>query len=355
MKALGDQYFAKAAFNSELYEESHRMASQAFTTALSLSEGGEAASLERKLEEIEIAFIHRTGAFEETSVHARALLAEPSPCVLLGIDLAADFLERTKKTRQAKDLRGLDSYLQRDHLGPIQWKAVKQILRDIRALCTYVHERYINGRQDLLQPSLHRDSELLLLACLKKAGLISSEVQTIEGIVFLNRDFSTQQLQKLLGSLIEELTAGVFLESLLLHGRPPCRYALLVSGSLARDEPSLCSDLDLVLLIEEDSFETRRYFSRVGEFFQLRIFHLGESEWKLEDLSYLRSRFGIDIGGLNLSKMTTTVAAVNLPQRIEGQILDIQAGYGIEALFNGLRHVRLLQGDSELLERYWED
>jgi len=50
------------------------------------------------------------------------------------------------------------------------------------------------------------------------------------------------------------------LECIEVLGDPPCRYAYIALGSLAREEATPYSDLESAILIEEDAVSNKEYW-----------------------------------------------------------------------------------------------
>ena len=64
-------------------------------------------------------------------------------------------------------------------------------------------------------------------------------------------------------------------------GEPPCAYAFIGLGSLARNEMSPYSDLEFALLIQENSLENLTYFRNLIRWLEIQVIHLGETEIKI--------------------------------------------------------------------------
>lgn len=80
----------------------------------------------------------------------------------------------------------------------------------------------------------------------------------------------------------KELTAHLFREALALCSKsPPCDYALLGLGSMARDETCPHSDLECALLLGNDLPEAYAFFTRATRLFRLLIIALGETPFSV--------------------------------------------------------------------------
>ena len=100
------------------------------------------------------------------------------------------------------------------------------------------------------------------------------------------RDIARQQLEEgvpareISRQLSESLTNFVqdlYSESIAKQSPPPCRYSLLLLGSLARLEAAPYPDMDNILILEEKTPETIEYFWKVHQDVGDTIYRLGES------------------------------------------------------------------------------
>ena len=86
----------------------------------------------------------------------------------------------------------------------------------------------------------------------------------------------------------------------MLIGTPPCQYAFLGLGSLARQEMSPYSDLEYVLLIEKSTPEILSYFKKLVRWLEIQTIHLGETQIKIlgnGQISPIDRGFSYDDGG----------------------------------------------------------
>lgn len=78
-----------------------------------------------------------------------------------------------------------------------------------------------------------------------------------------------EQLKTFIRTLIQEC-----IDSL---GSPPCEYALIALGSLAREEATPYSDLEFAILIAEEQETYKQYFCNLTRLLQLKVLNLGET------------------------------------------------------------------------------
>ncbi|WP_213155546.1 tetratricopeptide repeat protein [Neochlamydia sp. AcF65] len=91
---------------------------------------------------------------------------------------------------------------------------------------------------------------------------------------------SSEQVRELHGEIAQQIK--VFFKRLAMQafdilGPPPCEYAMIGFGSLAREEITPYSDLEFGILIQEDTAENRKYFKGLTFLIHLRVINLGET------------------------------------------------------------------------------
>ena len=99
---------------------------------------------------------------------------------------------------------------------------------------------------------------------------ISAETLRYEAVYSLST-YVSKQLQGFVNQLL--------LECFAYCGEPPCMYAFLGLGSIAREEITPYSDLEFAILIEnrKDSPDTRKYFRDLTDLLHIKILNLGET------------------------------------------------------------------------------
>lgn len=98
------------------------------------------------------------------------------------------------------------------------------------------------------------------------------------------------------GSIVEKL----FTDATKIFGPPPCKFAFLALGSLARKEMNPYSDLEFAILLENPTEENIKYFTKVVEWLELQVINLGETSILCLDnrnTSPIKSGFSFDSGG----------------------------------------------------------
>ncbi len=89
----------------------------------------------------------------------------------------------------------------------------------------------------------------------------------------------TQALFAKIAQDMKSLVAQLFQQCLDVYGPPPCQFAMITLGSLARHEATPWSDLEFAFLIEEekDSPEVIEYFVNITYLMHLKVINLGET------------------------------------------------------------------------------
>lgn len=137
-----------------------------------------------------------------------------------------------------------------------------------------------------------------------------------------------------------------------LLGTPPCDFALLNLGSLAREEMSPFSDLEFAILIPPKSkSETLDYFRKLTKWLELKVINLGETEIKILEggrKSPVAAGFAFDSGGNTplgkeeLIKTPDQMAQFQHPRFYDEDLI----------LSNTLRTAGLIMGSKSLFVEY---
>ena len=100
-----------------------------------------------------------------------------------------------------------------------------------------------------------------------------------------------QDLYKRVGEKMKKLFSNMLDDCSLLLGRPPCHFAAIALGSLARMEATPYSDLEWALLIERKDERCKVYFRNLTQLMHLMVINFGETILPSMDIRCLRSWF----------------------------------------------------------------
>lgn len=174
------------------------------------------------------------------------------------------------------------------------------------------------------------------------------------------QNFLTEGYKSLLCRLIEEAID-------LFGKRPPCRYAVIGLGSMARVEMCPYSDIEFAFLIEENSEEYLFYFRQLSKLITLMMINIGETRCEL--VRYKRkgeverpatsltiTGYSMDIGGLCPSGKEGVYELIGTPEALSYfQTEEWNKEHDCEIiLVNAMASVCLLTGDARLVEEYGE-
>ncbi|MBS4170934.1 tetratricopeptide repeat protein [Neochlamydia sp. AcF95] len=105
--------------------------------------------------------------------------------------------------------------------------------------------------------------------------------EEIEGMIqSLPETPSFLKVKDLYGKIAQDIKAFFSLlvnQALDVLGPPPCEYAMVGFGSLAREEMTPYSDLEFGILIKEDNDANKKYFRNLTNLFHLKVINLGET------------------------------------------------------------------------------
>ncbi|KAI8519674.1 hypothetical protein Bbelb_029310 [Branchiostoma belcheri] len=95
----------------------------------------------------------------------------------------------------------------------------------------------------------------------------------------LDRAEAVRSIYKQVAADITGLIQSMVEASIEDLGEPPCRFAVIGLGSLAREETTPYSDFEFAILLEEggDSRENRQYFRNLTRLLHLKVIDLGET------------------------------------------------------------------------------
>ena len=83
-----------------------------------------------------------------------------------------------------------------------------------------------------------------------------------------------------------------FLENLIercikILGQPPCKYAIVALGSLGRNEATPYSDLEFMVLLQDEREEYKKYFRDLTNLLNIQIINLGETTPRIQNITEL--------------------------------------------------------------------
>lgn len=91
--------------------------------------------------------------------------------------------------------------------------------------------------------------------------------------------YSSKEIYEKIALSIKEFIRILLEESIQLLGNPPCSYALVGLGSLAREEATPYSDFEFAILISDES--CKKYFKNLTNILNIKILNLGETSPKI--------------------------------------------------------------------------
>lgn len=114
-------------------------------------------------------------------------------------------------------------------------------------------------------------------------NILEDDVQPVErngnGSVEVEVKFSAsvEELYRLISMDMKEFMKIILNQSIKKVGSPPCAFALVGLGSLARQEMTPFSDYEFIFLIETDTEENRAYFRKLTYYMHIRVLNLQET------------------------------------------------------------------------------
>lgn len=177
----------------------------------------------------------------------------------------------------------------------------------------------------------------------------------------LTDDFCVRINQKSIEKLIHNFSNSILgfistyiQECIQLIGPPPCVFAVIGLGSLARKEFCPYSDLEFAILVKDRSLSTLSYFRNFSKILELKIINLGETEFKIlakGTRSPVAKGFCFDDGGNTPLGKATQFELIGTPE----YLAQSQSDRFFEEDFilsNVLNCVRLIYGDEDLVKDY---
>jgi tetratricopeptide (TPR) repeat protein len=156
------------------------------------------------------------------------------------------------------------------------------------------------------------------------------EESTQEILAYINR-----QLTELLKQMLEDCMAVL--------GVPPCQWAIVLLGSLAKNEASTHSDAEMILFIKDE--QHRKYFTQLVKFLELQMNFLGENP-PFKGITGKYSHHWVDGFCLDLITQKPDIF-INTPEKLR----DFESPE-IFPYRSYLANIRYLAGDEALVRRY---
>jgi len=343
--------------------------------------------------------LHLTGAYATLAQHLPQKAETPSTAHPAALAAAAasvppqtmSWVERSEYHLQRKELDlALEAYT-KSLQGAEEHKETQAIAHAVKGIgCIFLEKKQwamaaklFNGALALYQSISHSTGEQLALGKMveterrflqTECGITKQKILnliTAENIL-KNRD----QLQAIRHALIQEIRKGqkpcpelfaqfsdhmaLFLDQMVkplypILGKPPCEYALIGLGSLARREMSPYSDLEFALLLQKNSPKEAHYFRQLVKLLELEVINLGETAIKILEHgleSPTPRGFSYDDGGntplgkegyVNLYGIPEEIARFQTPRFYDEDLI----------LSNVMRTAGLLIGNRPLLDHYF--
>ncbi|CAB4039684.1 tetratricopeptide repeat 28-like, partial [Paramuricea clavata] len=118
---------------------------------------------------------------------------------------------------------------------------------------------------------------------MESIAILEDGVQPIERNRTVNMDVevkftvAVEELYRLISVDMKEFMKKILCQSIEKFGSPPCAFALVGLGSLARQEMTPFSDFEFIFLIETDTEEIRSYFRKLTYYMHIRVLNLQET------------------------------------------------------------------------------
>ena len=125
-------------------------------------------------------------------------------------------------------------------------------------------------------------------------------------------DKSVREILFDITTISKEVISDLFRDCFKLIGKEPCDYAVIGLGSMSRDEMCPYSDIELAILVKEDTQKIKSYFNKVLRLLELKIISLAEMEFPILArglYSITKNGFCLDNGGntpLGKEELTST-------------------------------------------------
>ncbi|XP_078605274.1 uncharacterized protein LOC144878509 isoform X2 [Branchiostoma floridae x Branchiostoma japonicum] len=162
-----------------------------------------------------------------------------------------------------------------------QDEEIKEIRTSIRNLEKLFLQNLVGGWKETHAGPMDVDPKTKLLQireeCQKKLDDLDTISYDTENE--LDRAEAIRSIYRQIAADISGLIRSMVEASVQDLGEPPCKYAIIGLGSLAREETTPYSDFEFAILLEEggDSKESRQYFRNLTRLLHLKVIDLGET------------------------------------------------------------------------------
>ncbi len=200
---------------------------------------------------------------------------------------------------------------------PLSVEEVRKTLQDIQSVISKLETADLLHENNILR---HQQSLKLARQTLKVKCDASETASSLTGYI-------TAMLQNLFKEIIWD--------SFNQLKPPPCKFAILGIGSMARGEMSPYSDVEYAILVESDTPEIRSYFIILARLIELKVIFLGETPYPIlqkGNKSPVPEGFRMDIGGntplnelIALIAIPTTLAFYQSPSYFESHFITVNA------------------------------
>ncbi|MCE5317556.1 MAG: tetratricopeptide repeat protein [Parachlamydia sp.] len=173
----------------------------------------------------------------------------------------------------------------------------------------------------------------------------------------VQKKFPIQNVQAELTDNFISLLRKIIQRSQDIVGKPPCKWACIGMGSMARGEMCPYSDVEFAFLLDTSSETNLNYFRTLSQIIELQIINLGETKYPLferadpDHPSATPSGFSLDTGGNTPLGVSGVYELIGTPE----QLAQFQTPKWMERniiLPNAMNTVCLVAGDLHLVEDY---
>lgn len=202
-----------------------------------------------------------------------------------------------------------------------------------------------------LKTRIARHRKLLLEIrepCVK--AVVSIKMMTLE-------PFDSEAICQGLTSGYKRLLKMLVEEAIACFGPPPTEWACVGTGSMARNEMCLYSDLEFAFVLKERTPEALAYFRRVAEFIRLQVGNLGETAFPIfakenpENPSVTPNGFCMDKGGNTPCGVPGYYELIDTPERLARFVSEEWIKQN-QILANVMSTVVYVAGNQGLVEQY---